>query len=357
MKTGKLAEPVWRRSVCRQLHMEFSGENGHYGADCTQMCGPAPSASVGPLPGFAHAPEKQVMAAANRLAACGAELETLAVHAALPAGCEEAAFQSDLRRIASAAAQYEAQAQDVCAYVTPAVSQPQYFVTGFGRMDDGAKKCEHESGAEEGCAGEGCGSMKKDSVRSREEHAAVQSVLRPGQELVVTKWIALGGTAALALRCGEELRTRYPFSLVDRAAAFENVLDVRTEAKSAYALGDCAIHCMGEGGVFCALWEMAERAGTGLDLDLKKIPIRQESVELCEYFDINPYCLYSEGALLIGTDHAELLVASLAAQGIAAAVIGRVTKGRERVIRNGEDCRYLERPQQEEWYRRMTWQS
>lgn len=62
------------------------------------------------------------------------------------------------------------------------------------------------------------------------------------------------------------------------------------------------MHDLSQGGIFTALWEMAERAGVGLEVDLKRIPVKQETIELCEYFDINPYNLYSAGALLIGTD-------------------------------------------------------
>jgi hydrogenase maturation factor len=96
---------------------------------------------------------------------------------------------------------------------------------------------------------------------------------------------------------------------------------------------------------------MAERADVGLEVDLKKIPVRQETIEICEYFDVNPYELYSAGALLIGTEHGESLVRELAQCQIPAVVIGQVTDQTGRVIRNGEDVRYLDRPKQDAWYR------
>ena len=46
------------------------------------------------------------------------------------------------------------------------------------------------------------------------------------------------------------------------------------------------MHDVTEGGIFGALWEMAEASGVGLEIDLKKIPIRQETVEVCEFFYI-----------------------------------------------------------------------
>ena len=50
-----------------------------------------------------------------------------------------------------------------------------------------------------------------------------------------------------------------------------------------------------------ALWEAARAGHTGLWVDLKAIPIRQEVVELCDFVDVNPYKIPSAWAhLLIG---------------------------------------------------------
>ncbi len=59
------------------------------------------------------------------------------------------------------------------------------------------------------------------------------------------------------------------------------------------------MHDVTEGGIFGALWEMAESSGIGLEIDLKKIPLKQETVEICELFDINPYGLIASGAMLM----------------------------------------------------------
>lgn len=59
------------------------------------------------------------------------------------------------------------------------------------------------------------------------------------------------------------------------------------------------MHDVSEGGVFAALWEMAEGAGVGLTIDMKKLPLRQETVEVCEFCNVNPYELRSGGSLII----------------------------------------------------------
>ena len=119
-------------------------------------------------------------------------------------------------------------------------------------------------------------------------------------------------------------------------------------------IGVSAMHDVTEGGIFGALWEMAAASGVGLEVDLRKIPIRQETIEVCEVFDINPYMLISSGAMLIGTDHGSQLVEALKRAGIHGAVVGRATKGNDRVIINGEERRFLEPPKTDELFRAMT---
>lgn len=313
------------RSVLRQLDTDLSKSRQRYGADCAALAEESGSLSVyttvNSVPGFSNAPAVWVTAAVNALTAAGASPAALTVSAVLPSDYEESDLRADIRQIAGAAADEGMQVLGGHTQVSGEVCTAQYTVTGIGRA-------------------------RKEDYRGSE-------LLQPGQELVMTKWIALAGTAAIAMRYEEELGIRYPFTLIDRAKELRSLISVAAEARAATHFGACAMHDLSQGGIFGALWEMAERAGTGLEVDLKRIPVKQETIEICEYFDINPYYLYSAGSLLIGTTRAEALIGELARQGIPATVIGRVTGGNDRIIRNGEDIRFLDRPQQEEWYRRF----
>ena len=73
--------------------------------------------------------------------------------------------------------------------------------------------------------------------------------------------------------------------------------------------------------------------------------------EICEFFGVNPYQMLSTGALLIAAADGEGLVQKMALEGIPSAVIGRTTSGKERILRNGEEVRYLDKPQMDEMYR------
>ena len=132
---------------------------------------------------------------------------------------------------------------------------------------------------------------------------------------------------------------------------FSEDYSVCREAEIAIEHGAAAMQDLSEGGIFGALWEMADGAGIGLDVALKRIPIQQETVEICEFFGVNPYQMLSTGALLIAAADGEGLVQKMALEGIPSAVIGRTTSGKERILRNGEEVRYLDKPQMDEMYR------
>ena len=82
----------------------------------------------------------------------------------------------------------------------------------------------------------------------------------------------------------------------------------------------------------------------GMEIDLKKIPIRQETRNFREYMVSNPYTVPSLGAALITAEDGNGLVRELERQGIPAVVIGKITEGKDRVLVHHEERRYLEQP-------------
>jgi len=55
--------------------------------------------------------------------------------------------------------------------------------------------------------------------------------------------------------------------------------------------------------------------------------------------------------MLIGTEHGEILVRRLQEVGISAAVVGQGMNGNDRILRNGGEVRYLDKPQSDELYK------
>ncbi len=114
------------------------------------------------------------------------------------------------------------------------------------------------------------------------------------------------------------------------------------------------MHDVTEGGIFGALWEIGAASNVGLEIDLKAIPIKQETVEICEFFDINPYQLISSGSMLMIAADGKELVEALAKEGVCATVIGKVIAGNDRVIVRDDERRFLEPPKTDELYKVLS---
>lgn len=170
-------------------------------------------------------------------------------------------------------------------------------------------------------------------------------------DLIMTKWAGMEAAAILACDRREELLGRFPEALVRSAAELGKENDITEAVRAVKHFGPCFLRPLGEGGIFTALWMLAEEAKAGLEVDLRKIPVKQEAIEICEYFDINPYNACSGGCLLAAVQEGSVLAERLARDGIPAAVIGRLTDGNDRIIWNDGNKRFLDRPQREELYK------
>ena len=80
-------------------------------------------------------------------------------------------------------------------------------------------------------------------------------------------------------------------------------------------------------------------------------PVRQEIIEICELFNVNPYELQSLGCLLMTADNDCDIINILNSNNIPAAVIGRIVKGNQRILHNKDEERFLTLPNQDEIFR------
>lgn len=260
---------------------------------------------------------------ANNLAAKGAEPAAVLITLLLPDSLEEPDLRQFMAEADKACHDLHMQIAGGQTRITKAVTIPYGIVTGIGTIPD--------------------------RIYRNLKTAA------PGQDVVLSKWIGLEGTAFLAKKYREKLLERYPAWLVEEAEGFDRFLSVIPEAATAVKSGVCAMHDVSEGGIFGALWELAEGAGVGLTIDLRKLPLRQETVEVCEYCNMNPYELLSGGCLLMTSEDGSGLVSALKAEGIPAVIVGKVTDSRDRILVNEDEIRYMDRPQNDEIYRMRNW--
>lgn len=331
MKTGKISESILKRSVlkyCKTKREEVvkgaapgvdcafftypdrqGRDAGSQVSDCQDkvFCAATQTVSIPVIRAGCYA----VYAAVNAVAAGGGIPFAMQMALTLPEGTEESELKRIMQLTEEAAGICKVQIAGGHTEVTGAVKYPVISVTAFGYRLEAADRV------------------------SRGLPAA-------GQAVVMTKWMGLEGTAVLAQEKEAELLERYPFSITTAAKGFEKYLPILPEAATALKSGATAMHDMRNGGVFGGLYELAGRLGVGLSIDLKKIPVKQETIEICEFFDLNPYGLLSGGSLLIVAEDGDGMVKALQEAGIPAAVIGRTTDNNDKVLHNGEEIRFLE---------------
>ena len=167
------------------------------------------------------------------------------------------------------------------------------------------------------------------------EDVVLTSGARPGDAIVLTKGVAIEGTAILAREAHEELlEAGLDAGTVDRASRllFDPGISVVGDAAAARGAADIhSMHDPTEGGLATALREMCEAAEVGVVVDEEAVPVLPESEAVCRALGLDPMGLIASGALLatVSPEQAPALLAALGRENIAAGVIGRVTEREE----------------------------
>jgi hydrogenase expression/formation protein HypE len=162
---------------------------------------------------------------------------------------------------------------------------------------------------------------------------------QPGDVLIVTKGIAVEGTAIIAREKADDL-AGLDRSLLERCQGFlyDPGISVVRDAAVATAAGTVhAMHDPTEGGLATGLRELGEAAGVGLVVDEAAIPVLPETHTLCTRLGLDPLGLIASGALLmaVAPGDAGAVLDALQEAGIAAARIGRVVEREEGVVLSG----------------------
>lgn len=161
-----------------------------------------------------------------------------------------------------------------------------------------------------------------------------------GCQIVMAGNAGIVGTVYLYEKEREALRTRFSETFLQGILPMKNQVSIKAQK-------DCVDECfyahdVSEGGIFAALWELGEYLNCGMRISLQNILLAQETIEVCEFFDVNPYVLYSLGCSIYVVQDGNALVDTLNQAGIRAAVIGTISDDYDRILDNGEEIRYLE---------------
>lgn len=259
----------------------------------------------------------------NELAAQGAHAGSAEIRIEIPADMDKSRMHSIRNHIAKAMEKLETEdfqleelhiAGEKCA----ALRVPQIVITAAGETDQ------------------------------KERIADALLTARAGQDIVYAGWAGLEGMLRIIGEKEAELRERFTPAFIGQMKAYDSELCGLSKIAVADAMGVSVIRQVSRGGILASLWDLAKDTELGLNLDLKKIAVRQETIEVCEHFRLNPYQLASGGSFLMLTENGEALADALNQKGIQAVVIGQLTDSNDKIIHNGEDMRYIDRPAPDE---------
>ena len=175
-----------------------------------------------------------------------------------------------------------------------------------------------------------------------------------GQGIILIGWSGMSGMLQVAEEKEMELREQLSPSFMKKILSYrgnvfgKKVIDI-IKANSTDNI--TMVKHIGEGGILAALWEVAQETKLGLETDMKTFSVLQETVEVCECYRLNPYQLSSIGSFLVIAKEADVLAEKLRKCGVQAEVIGRMMDNNDKIIQNGEEIRYIDRPARDEIYK------
>jgi hydrogenase maturation factor len=150
-----------------------------------------------------------------------------------------------------------------------------------------------------------------------------------GDLIVLTKECALEGTAILSTELFNELKSKgIDEDLLKRAGSFIEDISVLKESIIASEFeGVHSMHDPTEGGVLGGVQELAIASGLGFRIYEDRIPVREETLAICDALKVDPLKLISSGSLLIAVSRESVdeLISALEREGVRASVIGELT--------------------------------
>jgi len=168
---------------------------------------------------------------------------------------------------------------------------------------------------------------------------------RPGDRLLLTKGVPIEATSILVREFSDRL-AGLPPEVLDRGREYLHRpgISVVPEALAASETGAVtAMHDPTEGGLASGLWELAQAAGVGLEIDRDAIFVPSESSVICQTLGVNPLEAIASGALLLTVkpDMVDTVCQAIEAKGIVVFEIGQVTEGHEVAMRTKDGIKPL----------------
>ena len=154
---------------------------------------------------------------------------------------------------------------------------------------------------------------------------------QPGDSVLLTKWIPIEAISILTKEFVGRLGELDPAVLEWGSSVLKSpgISVVKEALLAAKAGGVTAMHDPTEGGLAGGLWELAEAAQVGLEVDLTAVPVPTRARAICQTLGIDPISAIASGSLVVTVEASRVAAveAVLASESIPVARIGRVIEG------------------------------
>ncbi len=152
--------------------------------------------------------------------------------------------------------------------------------------------------------------------------------MQAGDHILLTKGVAVEGTAIIAHEFQERLQTLgVSQAFIAKCQEFAEEISILPEAAAARNFpGVTAMHDVTEGGLATALTELSVAGGQRLAIDVASIPVYPQTARICRLLGIDPLGLIGSGSLLVTChpDSSAPLETAIRDRGIPVARIGEV---------------------------------
>ncbi len=303
MKIGKISPTIWNRSVKKKVHIGQT-DDGVFRAD-TVVCGD--HAGLGYY---------AVLGAVGELASHKVTAKGVSVNILFPEKMEEAALAALCEEIQKGCEDVGVILTALSAEGTAVVKSPVIYASAGGKAEEITDKREERSYGD--------------------------------RELVLCGYAGLEGSLRILEEAEEELSLRFVNTFLAQAKQLRNRLVVPKQILAAADGSNTVIRQIGSGGILAELWRLAEDEKIGFEIAMGAVLLKQETVEICEYYRLNPYQMTSAGSYLILTDEAERVIEVLEKAGARAVRLGVAKAQNARVITSRDEIRYLDRPAPDE---------
>ncbi len=155
---------------------------------------------------------------------------------------------------------------------------------------------------------------------------------RPGDRLLLTKGVPIEATTLLAREFPDRLDDSWSATDIARACDYlhDPGISVLRDAMMATKAGTVhAMHDPTEGGLYTAVWEMAEASGCSLWIEREKVLVPELAGRICEAFGLDPLAAIASGALLMAVPESDeaFICNSLIEGNVPCSCIGELREG------------------------------